>query len=202
MRQPAFASSLFDCDDATSLRLATGARFIRKLPDGRELGYLHKLYPPIGGTDLEALQVAFGGRLPADYRAFLSWANGASLFDNGIYLLGFVENVTRSTEMGDQAAVSIAWQNELFSATNPERWEGGWTRVGSAVGWDSRYDLQIHRDGACAFVGPRGAHVAPSFDACLARLIGRVGTCYSCDGVIDPSYGEVEAALASLIQTQ
>ena len=202
MQQPAFASSLFDCDDATSLRLATGARFIRKLPDDRSLGYLHKLFSPITSVDQEKLQSTLGRRLPAQYQEFLQWANGASLFDNGIYLLGFSENLSRSTEIGDQAAISITWENEVFSATKPERWEGGWTKVGSAVGWDSTFDLQLHQDGSCAFVGAHGAHVSPSFDECLGRLISRVGTCFSCDGVIDKSYAEVESALASLIQGQ
>ncbi|MCJ8159898.1 SMI1/KNR4 family protein [Sphingomonas sp. LaA6.9] len=157
-------------------------------------------------TDLwgqhEQLQATLGRRLPTEYQEFLLWANGGSLFDNQIYLYGFVETLTRSTKLEDQAAISITWQNELFSAMEPERWEKGWTRVGSAVGWESKFDLQLHQDGACAIVGTPGVHVASSFEECLCLLISRIGTCFSSDGVIDTSYAQVEAALESLIRRQ
>jgi hypothetical protein len=148
------------------------------------------------------LQSALGRRLPDAYRSFLLWANGGSLFDHAIYLYGYGESLTRSLDLRDAAAISIGWKNELFSLAEPERWENGWTRIGAAVGWDSTYHVELHEDGSCAIAGPAGVHVIRCFDDCLQLLISRVGSCFSCDGVIDKSYAGVEAALASLTRSQ
>ena len=197
---PEFASALFDCDDSTSLRLSTGARFVRKLPDDRSLGYLHKLHAPITARNLETLQSVLGQRLPAQYRDFLSWANGGTLFDNTIYLHGFVETFTRSIEPERQDPICILSENRALSDSASFRREEGWIRIGSAVGWDSKFALQLHVDGRCAIAGAAGVHVAGTFDACLNLLIGRVGGCFSCDGIIDETCAEVEAALSSLVR--
>ena len=198
----AFASSLFECDDSTSLRPSTGHCFIRKLPDDRSLGYLHKLHPPITAENLEKLQSALGARLPAEYLDFLSWSNGGSMFDNAIHLYGYVETFTRSIEPERQNPICIISENRGLSDAAGFTREEGWTRIGSAVGWDSKFHLQLHVDGACAITGAPGVHVASSFGACMSVLISRIGACFSCDGINDKSYAEIEAALGSLIRQQ
>lgn len=196
MPQPGFTTRLFDCDDSSSLTLQTGSRFVRKLPDERSLGYLHKFYAPLPDAACAALL----RRLPAAYADFLEWANGAALFDNCIALFGYVETITRDTAPEAATAISISIENEVFAPTEPCRWNEGWTKVGSLVGWDSTYPLLLHGDGRCAMVSEEMAYTASSLNACLETIISRVAPCFSCEGIIDGSYAELEAALASLVQ--
>jgi hypothetical protein len=202
MVQPRFADALFRCDDSSSLRLPTGAQFIRKLPDDRPLGYLHKLYAPITSDGVGKLQSGFGRNLPKQYATFLAWANGAALFDNSVALFGDVENVTRSVEPAEVTAISIQWENELYSVTESERWQQGWIKIGGIVGWDSRYSLELHESGPCAVRGGAGEHCDRSFEECMARVIARLDPCFTCDGLVDETCAELEGALASLVRAQ
>jgi hypothetical protein len=195
MSSPNFTGRLFECDDGSSLTLRTGSRFIRKLPDERSLGYLHRLYAPLHeGTCAPLLR-----RLPSEYLDFLKWANGAALFDNCLALYGYVETVTRDPTPEAVTAISITWKNEIFAAMEQRRWDEGWTAIGSLVGWDVTYTLQLHQDGSC--VVAKDTHVSPAspFDRCLETIISRVAPCFTCAGIIDDSYAELEAALASLV---
>jgi hypothetical protein len=199
MYQPAFVQALIGYDDNTSVVLSTGARFIRKLPDGRPLGYLHKLFAPLLAPDLGELYVTLGRDLPSEFEAFLSWANGATLFDNLLFLYGAGGNFSRERELEDQSALSIIEANEFL---DQDRWEAGWTRVGSVVGWNSKYLIELHREGECTVLGEGGGLKSyPSFNTCLQQIVTRLSLCFSCDGPIDQSYSELEAALGSLIYT-
>jgi hypothetical protein len=198
MRQPEFTTGLFDCDDSSSVTLRTGSRFVRKLPDERVLGYLHKFYAPLSdGADAEILE-----RLPNECIDFLKWANGAALFNNSIELFGFVETIVRDIRLEAATGISIAHENEAFALMERRRWEQGWTKIGSMVGWDSTYILQVNRDGRCAIVSDEIARTASSFGACMSSIIGRVSPCFTCDGIIDASYRDLETALASLVRLQ
>jgi hypothetical protein len=192
MRQPSFASSLFGCDDASSLTTLSGNRFIRKLPDDRALSYLHKLYAPLDTIKLDRLRSALASKLPADFEAFLLWSNGASLFDNQLYLFGLVEDFSRDIAPERQQPLSIIDKN---SGSGRE----GWTRIGSVVGWSIRYDIEVHETGACALTTEEGEYAAQTFEQCVGRIIDRLGSCFSCDGVNDRTYAEVEVAVASLV---
>jgi hypothetical protein len=200
MNEPTFGHRLLQYDDATSLALPTGARFIRKLPDDRSLGYLHRLFPAVTDRQLDELEETLARPLPAAYRGFLRWSDGACFFDNSIYLYGFAENQARSLEPVDQTAISIRQENQLFSAAESERWLAGWMKVGSAVAWSSKVDLLLRADGACAITGAAGFHVAGSFDETLCLLFDRIGPCFSGDGLIDRDYASLEASLASLVR--
>jgi len=198
MKQPGFTTSLFDCDDSSSLKLETGSRFVRKLPDERSLGYLHKFYAPLpDGSDIALLR-----RLPKDYVDFLKWANGAALFDNCIALFGYVEMITRDTAPGAATAISISNENELFALMQRKRWDEGWTLIGGLGGWDSSYDLQVNGDGRCAIVAQEATCTSSSFNECMATIVNRLTPCFSCDGRIDNSYAELEAALSSILRPQ
>lgn len=196
MPQPGFTARLLDCDDGSSLRFQTGNRFIRKLPDQRSLGYLHKFYAPLA----DAARADLLRRLSSAYLDFLKWANGAALFDNCIALFGHVEPITRDSAPEAVTAISISRENEIFALVEPRRWDEGWTKIGSLVGWDSRYTLQLNGDGRCAIVSEEAAYTASSLDECLETIIARVAPCFTCDGIIDGSYVELEAALASLVR--
>ncbi|MFZ5704524.1 MAG: SMI1/KNR4 family protein [Pseudomonadota bacterium] len=196
MTQPDFLACLFDCDDGSSLTTSNGSRFIRKLPDERLLGYLHKFYAPFRG----ATEAALIQRLPPVYVDFLRWANGASLFDNCISLFGYVEQITRETAPDAVTAISLNNDNDLFALMEARRWEDGWTKIGSVVGWNSSYTLELHREGRCAVIGGETSYTAVTFDECIHAVITRVSPCFTCEGIIDSSYGELEAALASLFR--
>ena len=121
----------------TSLSLAGGNRFIRKLPDKRALGYLHKLHTPLSEEGLRKLSKVYDHRLPSEYENFLRWSNGASLFDNNVYLYGLVDTLDRSLSPDAQQPISIEMANVGFRADNQDRWSVGWMTIGSIVGQDS-----------------------------------------------------------------
>lgn len=197
MSQPAFVRPLFECDDSSSLHLRNGHRFIRKLPDDRSLGYLHKLYPPLDAYGVQRMNGAIGRRLPEEFESFLMWSNGASLFDNQVYIFGFVESLTRGIEVEKQQPISIVDANRDFPA---DRRDDGWTRIGSVVGWDSRYEIDLHEKEECVLTSASGTLSKMSFEHGIAAIIGRVSGCFSCNGIIDRSYAELEAALLSLVR--
>lgn len=202
MQTPPFAKTLFKCDDPTSLKLENGNRFIRKLPDDRSLGYLHKLFTPLDDAGLESLHQALEQPLPADFTSFLQWSNGACLFDNKIYLFGLIGSLSRDLSPEKQQPISIDDNNRIFAATNGARWAEGWRVIGSVVGWSSSYAIELHRDGRCAITSEQIARSMPSFTQCLSTVIDRVDACFSCDGIIDRSHAELESALAILVRPQ
>ena len=196
MTQPDFVTRLLDCDDDSSLTTSNGSRFIRKLPGQRSLGYLHKFYAPLRKPPEAGLLQ----RLAPAYIDFLRWANGAALFDNCIALFGYVETITRRTAPEAVTAISMNSDNDVFALLEPERWERGWTKIGSVVGWDSSYTLELHREGRCAVVGGEFSYTAPTFDECINAVVTKVSPCYTCEGIIDTDYAELEEALASLFR--
>lgn len=202
MIEPDFAHLVLKYDDTTSLTFPAGGRFIRKLPDDRSLGYLHKLFPPVNNFQLEELEAALGRQLPKAYQEFLLWSDGACFFDNSIYLFGFSENLSRSLEPEHQSAISIRMENRLFSATDSDYWAEGWTKIGSVVGGKSNFDLLLHGDGSCAISDGASSYIAESFDDCLNLILGRVEIFFSRDGLINRDYVGLEASLASLVHAK
>lgn len=143
---------------------------------------------------------AIGRRLPKEFQSFLQWSNGASLFDNQLYVFGSVERLSRNIDPEKQQPISIEDSNRVFSVAKSDRWHKGWTMIGSVVGWDSSYGIELHRDGMCTVMSEAGGLTAPSLGQCLTTIIDRISPCFSCDGILDRSYAEIEAALSSLIR--
>lgn len=188
------------CDDASSRALPSGGRFIRHLADQGPLAYLHYFYAPLTRTERERCEAAFGRDLPSELGDFIERANGATLFDKTCRLFGFAETVTRSLAVSDQAAISIAWENRVFAATNPDRWRNGWTRVGALTGWSTSLSLQAHDDGRSAVVWDDQRSVEfTSLASMLTAVVDRVAPCFACSGLRDQTGGELEAALEGLI---
>lgn len=129
-------------------------------------------------------------------------SNGATLFDKAIYLFGYVERVTRSLALEDQAPISLTDKNKVFAACYPDRWREGWMHFGSLVGWSTTVSLQVHSEGECALVWNDGTDVNfTNFPAMLMRLIETLGPCFTCLGVRDQTYRELEATLDGLLVT-
>lgn len=202
MLEPSFAKSLFECDDASSLKLDGGNRFIRKLPDDRSLGYLHTLYSGVNDADLERMSASIGRELPEEFQSFLRWSNGATLFDSHVYVFGSVERLSRSVDPEKRQPISIESENRIFSATNSGRWHDGWTRVGAVVGWNTKFEIELNCDGTCAVWSNDGHFSARSFRQCLSTILDHILPCFSCDGITDKSYAEIEAALFNLTHAQ
>ena len=200
MSNVGFSQRLLACDDSTSVVLPSGARFIRKLPGEAALAYLHVLHAPLSKPDLAKLRARLGDRLPPDYEAFLLFANGADLFANTLFLYGYAEKVSRGLALEDQGPISLLFESETFAATAGERWDEEWARIGSMVGWDRRWYIEAHRSGRCALLDETGgmSHFS-SFENLMERAVGRLESCFSCDGLIDDSCQELEAAISSLI---
>jgi len=190
------------CDDASSRVLPSGARFIKNLADQGPLAFFHCLYAPLVRSERERCEVTLGRSLPLELAQFMERSNGATLFDKTIWLFGYVERITRSLALEDQAPISLTDQNELFAASHPDRWRKGWMHFGSLVGWSTSLSLQAHSTGECAIVGDDGKHVNfTSIPAMLTRLMERIGPCFTCSGVRDQTYRELEATLNGLLVT-
>ncbi len=202
MPEPSFAKSLFACDDATSLTLAGGNRFIRKLPDKRSLGYLHKLYTPLTDEGVRRLSDALGYCASAEFEDFLRWSNGASLFDNNIQIFGLVERLNRSLSPDDQQPISVETENLNFRVENDNRWSDGWLRIGSITGEYDNVSIEISADGACTLRSKSLECSFESFDRCMNAIVDRIGTCFTCNGIVDGSHGEFDSAVASLFSPQ
>jgi hypothetical protein len=202
MTEPSFAKILLACDDASSLRLKGGNWFIRKLPGDRSLGYLHKLHTPLTHDHVNDLEVAIGRDFPTQFSDFLQWSNGASLFDNRVYLYGRADSISRGISPDKQMPISLGTANLVFSAANQSRWQEGWMLVGSVVGQEANYNIELHTDGMCAITSDHGTYSANTFQDCLTTIIDRIGACFSCDGIIDDSYAELHAAVASVLRPQ
>jgi len=190
------------CADASSRVLPTGARFIKNLADKGPLAFLHCLYAPLTRPQRERCEAALGRNLPRELAQFMERANGATLFDKAIYLFGYVERVTRSLALEDQAPISLTNANEVFAASCPDRWREGWMHFGSLTGWSTSLSLQAHSNGECAIVWDDGRRVDfTSFPAMLCRLVERIGPCFTCTGIRDQTYRELEATLNGLLVT-
>ncbi|MDY0960326.1 hypothetical protein SOM26_16665 [Sphingomonas sp. CFBP8993] len=126
-------------------------------------------------------------------------ANGATLYDKTIFLFGFAENITRSLDLEKQTAISIVWQNEVFASSYPKRWSDGWTHIGALTGYSTSLSLQAHLDGPCEVVWDNGLSVGfASFDSMLTTLVALVAPCFTCTGIRDQTYKELESTLDQL----
>ena len=134
--------ALLACDDDSSQKLASGSRFIRHLPDQGSLAFLHRLYAPAADETRHRIGIALGRSPPTQVADFLAWSNGARLFDCALAIYGYSENLFRSLDLQDETAISLLWENKTFTAMAPRRWEAGWMRIGSVVGWSTRLALE------------------------------------------------------------
>lgn len=203
MNFAAIADVLSSCDDPTSVRLSTGARFIRKLPVNASLAYLHKLYPALPPDRVPLLLREISVQDSGDFVAFLLGANGATLFGNTFHIFGFAdcEDVSRSLELEAQRAISIVWKNELHRDVEPQAWSEGWRVIGSMSGWSTQLQIWLHLDGRCMLRSADGAaRVHETFGACMADVLPRFASRFGCSGPFDETYGELEAVVRGSVQ--
>lgn len=187
------------CDDGSSRTLANGARFIRHLPHKGVLFFQHRLLAPAEEAALQNVEVSLGRAIPTAFRDFLKWSNGARLFDNSIGMLGAVDRISRSLRLEDEVAISLLFDNELFSIMQPVRWSAGWMRIGYLSGYSSQHELQANASGACAIVNKEGGAIEfPSFDKMMAWLINMLAPLVPCAGLADADYPVLEARVVGI----
>jgi hypothetical protein len=193
---------LMACDDATSRHLDNGAHYIRHQPGRGSLAFLHSLYPPAPDEIFDEVEGLIGP-LPTEYRALLARANGLSLFEGCLNFYGYNGPLmNREIALEKREAISLAFQNKIFAAVQPELWSSGWICIGGASGWSSKISLHMHRDGRCAIGGEKGKQrEVGSLSALLDQIMITFSQYFSCSGVLDPTYAELETSVKNLVQS-
>lgn len=111
--------------------------------------YLHWLYPGLSEDRLAATEVAYDRPLPAEYRRFLGWANGASLFAhhlglNGSHVRGTGRDLLDRSGAGIGQPVSLDYGNQIEQPANAPR--TSWV-IGAISGWSGQGYLLINQAG-------------------------------------------------------
>lgn len=113
------------------------------------LAYLHWLYPGLSEDRLAATEAAYDRPLPAEYRRFLGWANGASLF---AHHLGFLGSHVRGDGRGpiDRSGAGIG-QPVSLDHGNKFAWPANapytsWV-IGTISGWSGQGALLLNQAG-------------------------------------------------------
>lgn len=148
------------------------------------------------------IEAALGRTISLQFRDLLKITNGPSLFDKRICFNGAVENILRRLRLEDQVAVSLLFENEMFSLTRRTRWNAGWMKIGVVNGWDTQHQLEANFSGKCAIVSRDGASVGfSSFSEMLDFIVGIISPIIPCSGLAEDEYGPLEFALCNLFST-
>ena len=73
--------------------LQDGTQLICRINHESPLGYLHKIYPPLGTMDIEKIEVILKINLPIHYLDFLLMFNGLDIFNGDIAIFGLKKGV-------------------------------------------------------------------------------------------------------------
>jgi hypothetical protein len=111
--------------------------------------YLHWVYPRLLEERLAQTELAYGKPLPAEYRRFLAWANGARLFDGHLSLTGS-HVVGSSRDLLDRSGVGMGQPISLDYGNHIERPCGlpstAWA-IGTLSGWSGQGRLVLTQAG-------------------------------------------------------
>ncbi|WP_420480110.1 SMI1/KNR4 family protein [Brevundimonas sp. FT23028] len=136
--------------------------------------YLHTLYPGLSEDRLAATEAVYDRALPAEYRRFLSWSNGAWLFRhlglNGSHIRGSGRELIDRSGVGVGQPVSLDYGNQF-----------GWPRnapytawvLGTVSGWSGQGYLLLRQDGTITLCAKEDADdVAASWASFGDMLFG------------------------------
>ncbi len=125
-----------------------GGLQVGHVPDEGELAYLHTLYPGLSEDRLAQTEAAYDRLLPAEYRRFLGWANGAGFFRhlrlNGSHIRGMDREPIDRSGVGVGQTISLDYGNQTG-------WPAGapytaWV-LGTVSGWSGQGYLLLRQDG-------------------------------------------------------
>ncbi|MDP3800743.1 SMI1/KNR4 family protein [Brevundimonas sp.] len=137
------------------------------VPDEGALAYLHTLYPGLSEDRLALTEAAYDRQLPAEYRCFLGWANGAGFFRhlrlNGSHIRGTDREPIDRSGVGVGQTISLDYGNQFG-------WPAGapytaWV-LGTASGWSGQGYLLLRQDGGVTLCSMTDAtDVSASWDS-------------------------------------
>lgn len=149
------------------VRHAVGAVLIGKLPGG-PLRYLHSLFPPFDGI-VDEIQNILSFPVPESYAKFFSLSDGATLFDNTLFVYGARGATTRDISVDNIRPISLAEQVALCNEISPGR---DWIEVGSLAAATKNYILEIDQTGITALRSPNGERQEyPTFLQMIVTLV-------------------------------
>jgi hypothetical protein len=146
---------------------AGGGLQVCHLPDEGALAYLHTLYPGLSEDRLVQTEAAYDRPLPAEYRRFLGWANGAGFFGhlrlNGSHVRGTDREPIDRSGAGVGQTISLDYGNQFgWPAGAPY---SAWV-LGTVSGWSGQGYLLLRQDGGVTLCSMTDAtDVAATWDS-------------------------------------
>jgi hypothetical protein len=137
------------------------------VPDEGDLAYLHTLYPGLSEDRLAQTEAACDRQMPAEYRRFLGWANGADFFRqlglNGSHIRGPDREPIDRSGAGVGQTISLDYGNQFERPAGAPH--SAWV-VGTVSGWSGQGYLLLRQDGGVALCSATDAtDVAASWES-------------------------------------
>lgn len=182
-------------DEASDVAHAGASILIGKLPGG-PLRYLHKLFAPSEDAPYELGKIL--GFSPSDsYAAFFLMSNGATLFDNTLFLYGMGDAGTREVSVDNIKPVSLNEQVAISRMANPGL---EWIEVGSIAAATENYSIQVNSHGLTALSSSSGQRREyTNFLAALLVFVEVVQSSCGLQGITDESAAELQIEIENLI---
>jgi hypothetical protein len=176
-----------------------GSVFICPLPGG-PLRFLHKTYGGGERNQPAYLEHLFGFALPEDYLNFMRSCNGATLFDNHLYLYGVVPQLNRGLGLEDQLPISLASELETSrDADDPGR---SWRPFGSVAGYGQLFQLEVDASGRARMRGDAGpTRTAESVPELVHALAAMLDGLADARGFPDDTIGRLDSELAAFVES-
>ncbi len=188
---------LFVYADECVERLANGTTLICPLGYGAQ-AYLHKLFSGATKSELEQINQALGFPSPKDYECFMLFSNGATLFDNTLFLFGTRPNWSRSLAVEDIAPLSLLENIGTFQRLHPG---SVWSPVGSISAARVSYSIQLRSDGNTRVASDTDdARTFPTFFAFLEVILSLFNTLADCGGLRDETGERLEKEVDALLR--
>jgi hypothetical protein len=153
---------------------AGGGLQVCHVPEEGDQAYLHTLYPGLSEDRLAQTEAAYDRQLPAEYRRFLGWANGADFFRclrlNGSHIRGTDREQIGRSGAGVGQTISLDYGNQFgWPAGAPY---SAWI-LGTVSGWSGQGYLLVRQDGGVTLCSKTDAtDVAASWDSFSQMLFG------------------------------
>jgi hypothetical protein len=183
------------CDPSFEVLRAKDAILIQKLQGG-PLQFLHKLF--VSGEDIASIvEGILGFPIPLSYANFFSLSNGATLFDNSLFVFGIDGAESREISIDDIRPLSLKEHVDIQRQIDPGR---QWVEVGSVAAATKTYAIQIKPDGVTAVCDPEGPRREyPAFLPLVTTLVQILAQHSGPQGLIDPTAEALQSEIDRFI---